>query len=150
LKPYLRVAAIAGTHWPEQRAKLLDIARQAPWSADPQGLVRIFLHEHLFDDAIAVLKTKQTYTLVAQVVDAALEEQTALEWVIQECHQQTGHILDGAKAAYYQGAVLWLTRARSAYRLLRREEEWNVYLHDLLERHKYKSKLLPLLTALAT
>ena len=148
LKHYLRVAEIAGTDWPEQRSKLLDIARQAPWSADPQGLVRIFLHEHLFDDAIAVLKTKQPYTLVAQVVEAALKEQTALEWVIQECHQQAEHIMNGAKAAYYQGAALWLTRARSAYHMLGQREEWDAYLDDLLERHKYKSKLLPLLTAL--
>ncbi len=106
LKHYLRVADIAGTHWPEQRTKLLDIARQAPWSAGPQGLVHIFLQEHLFDDAIAVLKTKQRYTLVAQVVEAALKEQTALEWVIQECHQQAEHIMNGAKASYYHSAAL--------------------------------------------
>ena len=43
----------------------------------------IFLHKHLFDNAIAVLKTATRYTLLAQVVDAALEEQTALDWVIQ-------------------------------------------------------------------
>jgi uncharacterized Zn finger protein len=149
LDQYLHVARIAGTHWPEQRAKLLDYARHAPWTADPQGLVRLFLHEHLFDDAIAVLKTKQPYTLVAQVVEAALKEQTALEWVIQECKPQAEHIMNGAKASYYQGAALWLTRARTAYRMVGREEEWNAYLADLLVKHKHKSKLLPLLTALA-
>jgi uncharacterized Zn finger protein len=148
LKHYLRVAEISGTDWPEHRAKLLDSTRQAPWSADPQGLVRLFLHEHLFDDAIAVLATKQRYTLVAEVVEAALKEQTALEWVVQECRKQAEHIMNGAKATYYEGAALWLRRARTAYHLLGQDEVWNAYLADLLERHKLKSKLVPLQTAL--
>jgi uncharacterized Zn finger protein len=149
LDQYLHVARIADTHWPESRAKLLEDARHAPWTADPRGLVRLFLHEHLFDDAIAVLKTKQPYTLIAEVVEAALKEQTALEWVIQECKPQAEHIMNGAKASYYQGAALWLSRARTAYRMVGREEEWNAYLAELLVKHKQKSKLLPLLTVLA-
>jgi uncharacterized Zn finger protein len=56
--------------------------------------------------------------------------------------------MNGAKASYYHGAALWLTRARTAYHMLGREEEWDAYLDDLLEQHKYKSKLLPLLMAL--
>jgi uncharacterized Zn finger protein len=148
LEQYLRIADIAGTHWSEQRARLLDYARQAPCTADPQGVLRVFLHEHLFDDAIAILKTTRSYALVAQVVDAALEEQTALEWVIQACRQQAEHIMNGAKASYYQAAALWLTKARTAYHIRERDEVWNAYLDDLLARHKYKSKLLPLLTAL--
>ncbi len=148
LDQYLPMARIAGTHWPEQRAKLLDYARHAPWTADPRGLVRLFLHEHLFDDAIAVLATKQPYTLVAEVVEAALKEQTALEWVVQECRKQAEHIMNGAKATYYEGAVLWLSRARTAYHLLGRDEVWNAYLADLLERHNLKSKLMPLLMVL--
>jgi uncharacterized Zn finger protein len=148
LNQYLHMARIARTHWPEQRAKLLEYARHAPWTADPQGLVRLFLHEHLFDDAIAVLATKQRYTLVAEVVEAALKEQTALEWVVQECRKQAEHIMNGAKATYYEGAALWLSRARTAYHLLGRDEVWNASLADLLERQKLKSKLVPLLTAL--
>jgi len=148
LEQYLQIAHIAGTRWPEQRARLLDSARQAPYTADPQGLLRIFLHEHLFDDAIAVLKTTTRYTLVAQVVDAALEEQTALEWVIQACRQQAEHIMNGAKASSYQAAAIWLTKARTAYHMLGRDDAWHVYLNDLFERHQHKSKLLPLLMAL--
>ena len=148
LEQYLRMAHSAGTQWPEQRAKLLDSARHAPWTADPQEVLRIFLHEHLFDDAIAVLKTNTRYTLVALVVDAALEEQVVLEWVTQACRQQAEHIINGAKASYYQAAATWLTKARAAYHLRGQDEAWHIYLHDLLNRHRYKSKLLPLLMAL--
>ena len=148
LKQYLRMADIAGTLWPEQRAKLLDATRQAPWTADPQEVLRIFLHEHLFDDAIAVLKTNTRHTLVVLVVDAALEEQVILEWVTQACRQQAEYIMNGAKASYYQAAATWLTKARTAYHLQGQDEAWRVYLHDLLDRHRSKSKLLPLLMAL--
>ncbi len=66
LQQYLQMAEMAGTQWPEHRTRLLDAARQAPWNADPQGLIRIFLHEHLFNDAIAVLKTTTSYALSRQ------------------------------------------------------------------------------------
>ena len=148
LEQYLHVARIAGTHWPEYRSRLLDDARHAPFTADPKGLLRLFLHEHLFDDAIAVVEAEKSYGLVAQVVDAALKEQTALEWVIGACRQQAEYIMNGAKAAYYPAAATWLTKARTAYHLVGRDEAWHAYLGDLLEQHKYKSKLLPLLRAL--
>ncbi len=111
-------------------------------------MIRIFLHEHLFDDALVVLKTTTRYALIAEVVDAALEEQTALEWVIQACRQQAEYIMNGAKAAHYQAAAIWLTKARTAYHLLGHDEVWHTYLNDLLARHQHKSKLLPLLMAL--
>jgi uncharacterized Zn finger protein len=139
---------MAGTGWPQHRIRLLEAARQAPWTADPQGMIHIFLHEHLFDDAIALLKTTARYTLVTEVVNAALEERTALEWVIQACQQQAEYIMNGAKAAYYQAAASWLTKARMASHLLGHDEAWHSYLNDLLRQHQYKSKLLPLLMAL--
>jgi uncharacterized Zn finger protein len=95
-----------------------------------------------------VLKTTTGYALVAQIVDAALEEQTELEWVIQACRKQAEHIMNGAKASYYQAAATWLIKARTAYHLLGRDEIWQGYLQDLVERHHYKPKLLPLLKAL--
>lgn len=148
LTAYLHAGGIAGAQWPAYRNTLLDLARQAPWTADAQAVIRLFLHEHLFEDAIAVLKKDMRHTFVAQIVDAALEEQTALEWVIEACRQQAEHIMNGAKASYYQAAVTWLTKARMAYHLLGREEAWHSYHHALLERHRQKSKLVPLLLAL--
>lgn len=111
------------------------------------GNLQIFLHENLFDDAIAVLQTTTSYTLVAQVVDAALQEQTAPKWVIQACRQQAEHLMNGAKASYYQAAATWLTKARTAYHMFGRDEAWHAYLNDLFERHTHESKLLQLLTA---
>ncbi|GLV59780.1 hypothetical protein KDH_66040 [Dictyobacter sp. S3.2.2.5] len=149
LKHYLSLARIAGTQWPEYRVRLLDSARQAPSTTDAHDLLQIFLHEHLFEDAIAVLQTDRRHTLVTLVVDAALKEQTVLEWVVKACRQQAEHIMNGAKASYYQAAANWLAKARTAYHLLGQDDTWHIYLADLLERHQHKSKLLPLLMALA-
>ena len=145
LEHYQRVALIAGNRWIDYRAKFLEQARHAPFTANPRSLIRLFLHEHLFEDAIGVLKTNNNHILVAQIVDAALEEQVELEWVIQACRAQAEHIMNGAKASYYQAATNWLIKARTAYHLLGRDEIWQAYLNELLERHRYKSKLLPLL-----
>lgn len=148
LKQYQRVIPIAGDHWHEVRDRLLEYARHAPFTVSSQGLVHLFLYEHLFTDAIEVLKADTSYTLVAQIVDATLEEQTELEWVIQACREQAEHIMNGAKASYYQAASTWLRKAHTAYHLLERDEIWQDYLHELVERHHFKSKLLPLLTSL--
>ena len=53
----------------------------------------MFLHEGLIDDAIAALDTYASHTLVEQVVDAALQSQAHLEWVIQACRKQAEYIL---------------------------------------------------------
>jgi uncharacterized Zn finger protein len=108
----------------------------------------VFLHEGLLDDAIASLEPYASHTLVEQVVDAALQSQTHLDWVIQACQQQAEPIMNGGKAEYYSSAASWLTKARIAYRATSHEKEWQAYLSELLNRHGRKYKLVPMLKAL--
>jgi uncharacterized Zn finger protein len=145
LADYLRVSEIAGEQWPEWRAKLLDYARHTK-SYTPQGQVDIFLHEGLIDDAIAAVEPKATHTLVERVADAAIQSHP--EWVIKVSRQQAEPFMDEGKAQYYHAAANWLAKARTAYRNMGREEEWQVYLSELLEHHGRKYKLVPLLKAL--
>ena len=56
--------------------------------------------------------------------------------------------MDEGKAQYYSAAAKWLARARTAYRNMGREEEWQTYLSELLARHRLKRKLVPMLEAL--
>ena len=112
----------------------------------PQGPVDIFLHEGLIDDAIAALQPYASHTLVEQVVDAALE--TRPDWVIQACRQQAEPIMNEGRAQLYHAAARWLAKARTAYRAMGREEEWQTYLSELLTRHGRKYKLVPMLQAL--
>jgi uncharacterized Zn finger protein len=56
--------------------------------------------------------------------------------------------MDGGKAEYYHSAANWLAKARTAYRALGQEEEWQSYLNELLSLHGRKYKLVPMLKAL--
>ncbi|HEY4383079.1 MAG TPA: hypothetical protein VGN34_01205 [Ktedonobacteraceae bacterium] len=71
--------------------------------------------------------------------------QQALPWVIQACRQQAEYLMNGAKAQYYYAVHAWLAKARQAYRALGREAEWQSYLNELLQMHRLKQKLVPLL-----
>jgi uncharacterized Zn finger protein len=145
LANYLRVAEIAREQWPELRANLLEYVRRMK-SYVPQGQVDVFLHEGLIDDAIAAVEPNATHTLVERVADAAMKSHPA--WVIKACQQQAEPFMDEGKAQYYRTAANWLAKARTAYRNMGREEEWRMYLSELLDRHRRKYKLVPMLEAL--
>src|SRR6266568_4019318 len=144
LENYQRVTEIAGEQWPERRRELLDYARQAK-SSYPKGQLDVFLHEGLIEDAIGALDPYASHTLVEQVVDAALQAQSHLDWVIEACRKQAEYIMDRGKADLYYSAATWLAKARKAYHLLGREGEWQTYLNELLNQHGRKYKLVPML-----
>ena len=106
LENYRRVAEIAGEHWPERRTALLEYTR-SKITAYPKGQVDVLVSEGLVGDAIAMLDPYASHTLVEQVVDAALEAQSHLEWAIEACRKQAEYIMDGGKAQLYAAAVNW-------------------------------------------
>ncbi|MGI8915940.1 MAG: SWIM zinc finger domain-containing protein, partial [Chloroflexota bacterium] len=123
----------------------LDLLR-GPSSYYPHGQVDIFLHEGLLDDAIAAVDQGATHELVERVVDAVLA--THPDWAIQMSRRQAEAIMNAAKAQYYVAAAGWLRRMRTAYQATGREADWQSYLQTLLEHHRRKRNLMPLLTAL--
>ena len=147
LENYQQVAEIAGEQWPERRIELLNYARHTK-SSYPKGHIDVFLHEEMIDDAIAALDTYASHTLIEQVVDAALQAQSQLEWVIQACRKQAEYIMDRGKAELYHSAANWLAKARKAYYMQGSEVEWQTYLDELLSQHGRKYKLVPMLKAL--
>jgi uncharacterized Zn finger protein len=147
LENYQQAAEIAGEQWPERRIELLNYARNTK-SSYPKGHIDVFLHEERIDDAIAALDTYASHTLVEQVVDAALQAQSQLEWVIQACRKHAEYIMDRGKAELYHSAANWLAKARKAYYMQGSEVEWQTYLDELLSQHGRKYKLVPMLKAL--
>jgi len=148
LANYQRVAELAADQWSEKRLALLDYARKK-LSSLQQGRVEVFLSEGLLDDAIAALDTYASHALIEQVVDAALQAQSQLDWVIQVSRRQAESIMDRGKSEYYTEAASWLAKARTAYQGMARIGEWQAYLSELLSTHGRKYKLVPLLKALA-
>jgi uncharacterized Zn finger protein len=145
LEQYRHVARLAGEQWEVRKTALLAYARTAQ-TYETQGKVDVFLHEGLIDDAIAMVETYASHTIVSQVVDVAVRERPA--WAIETCKKQAESIMDRGKSQYYQAAADWLARAHQAYKVLDQEEQWQTYVKKLLELHRRKYTLVPLLKAI--
>ena len=144
LQHYLAVRSSAGDRWNELREEMLAHLRGA---GNPYAQVEVFLHEGLVDDAISVADAHpHYYDLVERVVEAALSSHP--DWAIRTCLDQAERIVDQGKSKYYPYAVRWLERAKSAYLSAGREEEWRSYLDGLMDRHKRKYSLIPMLEKL--
>ena len=142
LASYRRVRQLSGEEWPGRREELLDHLRQSvPYY--PRGHVEVFLHEGLVQDAIDAVEESPIETLLEQVVDAAIESHP--DWVIETCRAEAEEIMDSGRSKYYGEAAGWLAKARNAYLLDRREEEWRDYLDELIDLHRRKYKLRPML-----
>jgi uncharacterized Zn finger protein len=147
LENYLRIAELAAEQWTQRRPELLAEAQQADHRFT-RGWVAILLHEKLLDEAIAMLTSYPGQDLIATVADTVFTERP--EWVLQASCRQAELLMGSGHAHNYQPAIDWLKRARTAYRFLQREAEWDSYLETLLHAHRRKSRLLPLLEALRT
>jgi len=70
------------------------------------------------------------------------------EWVIRLAVHQANSIMDANRAGHYSLAVQWLEKAALAHEVLGREDDWRACLDELIERHRRKYKLRPLLEGL--
>ena len=149
LATYQAMQELAGDAWPERRAALLDhLRKHRPF--DPRGEVDIFLHEGLVDDAIAMVQPSVgSYygdELVETVVRAAVASHS--EWVIATCTRRAEGIMNEGRSQLYDLAVRWLAHTGEAYRVAGREGAWAEYLRALIEQHRRKYRLRPMLEAL--
>lgn len=146
LDDYRAVEALAAETWPEMREAILTHLRRG----QPSGRVNtvaILLYEGLIDEAIAIADAASyAYHLVEQVADAAIESHP--EWVIRASRAQAEQIMDAGKSQHYDTAARWLAKARAASAVAGRDEEWAAYLSELLDIHRRKYKLVPLLQQL--
>jgi uncharacterized Zn finger protein len=145
LANYRHAARLAGQQWALRKTVLLEYARTTQ-VYEIQGKIDVFLHEGLIDDAIAALDSSAGHTMIGKVVDVAIQKRP--EWAIQASKKQAEFIMNGGKAQYYQSAANWLSKVHQAYQVLNRNEEWQVYLNELLQLHRLKHKLVPLLKAI--
>jgi uncharacterized Zn finger protein len=145
LDAYLAVRRLAEADWPERREGVLTRLRRSR-SFYPAGEVEIFLHEGLTGDAIAAVDGSYADDLVMRVAAAAVA--THPDWVVTTARRHAESIMDRAKSTAYDAAVAWLATVRDAYRAAAREQEWRAYRAGLLDQHRRKSKLRPMLEAL--
>ena len=142
LSDYTHLQEVAGDRWPQIRDEILSGLRQSNRHS-ASGKVDIFLHEGLMQDALNAIRDSYDYSLIARVVEAATPA-LPLQ-VIPICIGQAATIMDAGKADRYHHASRWVERARDAYRSAGQETNWQSFKAALLETHKRKYKLIPML-----
>lgn len=147
LSTYRAVQALSGADWPGYRDELLSALRRVR-SQHPAGAVDVFLQEGLYDDAITTVDGTWSYALIERVVEAVTISHP--DWAIRASLRQAEPIMDRGDAQNYHHAARWLAHARAAYLAAGRAADWSAYLEGLIETHKRKYKLRPMLEALRT
>lgn len=145
LSNYRAVQDLSGDDWPNYRDELLTALRRES-SRYIYGAVDVFLYERLFQDAIDAVEGTWDHALIERVVVAVMASHPG--WVISTSIKQAESIMNRGDAQNYDRAVHWLTHAREAHRVLGQEAEWTAYLEGLIDTHKRKYKLRPMLEAL--
>jgi uncharacterized Zn finger protein len=146
LEDYQALETVAGEEWPQLQAEVLDRLR-APIPAIQDDAVEIFLHERLWDDAIAAVdRGYHGHVIVRRVVEAVLRERP--EWAMNACFHQAAQIIEPGSAQYYAAAAEWLAKARAAAAAGGLLSQWEQRMDEIMSRHQRKYKLMPMLKAL--
>lgn len=70
------------------------------------------------------------------------------DWVIDVCERMAANVMEAGQSGFYELATQWLAKAALAYDAAGRFEDWITKVDALIEKHRRKHKLRPLLEAL--
>lgn len=137
LETYKTIKRLAGTAWGRLRPEVLATLRR---SHDKQVLAEVFLLEEEWDDAIKVAEGRDVwYPVVETVVDGVAQHRP--EWVVKISLKHAERLMPEAKSKNYPIAAAWLKRAKQAYKLLGKSDEWKRYLGEIKEKYKRRPAL---------
>jgi hypothetical protein len=148
LEDFNAVKSWAGSGWLEIREDILVTLRRAE---DAPDRTEIFLSEGLIDEAVRSvddhdLKFGAHDEILMRLADTAQASHS--DWVIKLAMTHATQIMEANDAGNYELAARWLEKAALAHEAQGREDAWMVCLDDLIERHRRKHKLRPLLQQL--
>ena len=142
LADYKAVQPLAGDKWQTLKPELLAKLQQCRFESQK---IDIYLHENMITEAMQALDAQDfaaDYDL-RRVIEVTRE--THPNWGIQKCKRMAEEIIDAGRSGAYDTAVSWLRTARDIYKQHQRQHEWETYLDSLLETHRRKYKLVPML-----
>jgi uncharacterized Zn finger protein len=144
---FYAVQTWAGADWDAIREDLLAHLARAEHAYDR---IRIYLSEGLIDEAVRAVGDHVGYgahdsTLMRL---AAAAHASHPEWVIRIAMRHAASIMNANRAGHYGLAAQWLEKAALAHEVLGREDDWRAFLEDLIDLHRRKYKLRPLLEGL--
>jgi uncharacterized Zn finger protein len=148
LEDFTAVKSWAGNRWDDMRGEILAMLRDA---ADACERTEIYLAEGLIDEAVRSVENDDSLfgtddETLMRLADAAHASHS--DWVIKLAMTQATGIMEGYRAGDYAIAVQWLEKAALAHEAAGREDAWMACLNALIERHRRKYKLRPLLEEL--
>jgi len=139
---------LAGSEWTAMRARLLADLAAAKYAHDR---TEIFLGEGMIDEAVRSVDVENTLrnpmnNVLLRLAEAAHASHP--DWVIDVCERMAATVMDAGQAGFYELAAQWLEKAALAYDAAGRFEDWVARIDGLIEKHRRKYKLRPLLEAL--
>jgi uncharacterized Zn finger protein len=134
--------------WPELRKTLLAVLMAAPHASER---IEILLEEDMIDEAVACVDPHKANLTPYDNTLERLAGQACADhpnWAIALAFRMADPIMNEARSGHYEIAAGWLAIAARAHAAGGRSDEWRVRLEDLIECHRRKHKLRPLLEAL--
>ena len=137
----------SGKLWPKIRQALLANLGNAKHAHDR---TLIYLEEGLIDDAVRSAGEASDYSSDTETLMRLAEAAAAShsDWVVRFAIAKAATIMDNNRAGYYKEAARWLEKVALAYEAAGREDDWVRLLDTLIDKHRRKYKLKPLLEAL--
>jgi uncharacterized Zn finger protein len=137
LETYKTIKRLAGSGWERLRLEVMAKLRK---SYDKEVLAEVLLLEEEWDEAIKVAEGREVwYSIVETVADGVLPQRP--EWVVKISLKHAERLMTEVKSKNYPIAAAWLKRAKQAYKLLGKTDEWKRYLGETKERYKRRPAL---------
>lgn len=137
LETYKTIKRLAGSGWRSLRPEAMAKLRK---SYDKQVLAEVHLLEEEWDEAIQVAEGRDVwYPVVETVADGVMRHRP--EWVAKISLKHAERLMSEAKSKNYPIAATWLKRAKQAYKLLGKTDEWKKYLGEMKEKYKRRPAL---------
>lgn len=137
LETYKTIKRLAGSGWGRLRQEVMAKLRR---SYDKQVLAEVYLLEEEWDEAIKVAEGRDVwYPVVETVADGVMQRRP--EWVVKISLKHAERLMSEVKSKNYPIAAAWLKRAKQAYKLLGKTNEWKKYLEETKEKYKRRPAL---------
>jgi uncharacterized Zn finger protein len=137
LEIYKTIQRLAGPGWGRLRPEVMATLRK---SHERQVLAEVFLLEEEWDEAIKVAEGRDVwYAIVETVADGVMPHRP--EWVVKISLKHAERLMSEPKSKNYPIAAAWLKRAKQAYKLLGKTDEWQKYLRETKEKYKRRPAL---------
>ncbi|MCI0549955.1 MAG: SWIM zinc finger family protein [Anaerolineae bacterium] len=137
LETYKTIRRLAESGWGRLRPEVMAKLRK---SYDKQVLAEVLLLEKEWDEAIKVAEGREVwYPIIEMVTDSVMPHRP--EWVVQISLKHAERLMTEVKSKNYPIAAAWLKRAKQAYRLLGKTDEWKKYLGETKEKYKRRPAL---------